>query len=159
MRGWMMAIALFFPFVSACVPVPEYVRVRPEISGSIVKQGRPVAGALVCFCDIAAQALASPCAGNQSATRTDDAGVFRLEGEGSWVIQRLDDPESPPLPMGHSDTGYGGSICVEAQDAPPESARWSNLGYVPKRFDAECNLSMEAEKKRYLGGPCLLTRH
>ena len=146
MRSWMMAIALLAPSALACFP--EYVRVRPDISGTIVKQGHPVAGALVCFCDKPAQVSASACEGNQAATRTDDSGVFHLEGEGTWVIQQ-------PV-FGIVDIWYGGAICIEAEGAPPESAGWFNLGYVPN-FDADCDLSMELERKRDLGGPCLLT--
>ncbi len=151
MRRWMVVIALLSPFASACTP-SQWVRVRPDIYGVIVKQGHPVAGALVCFCDGAVQFLASPCKSSRAATRTDDSGVFHLEGEATWTIQL------PVIYFGISDIGYGGTICIEAEGAPPERAVWSNLGYVPKSFDADCDLSMEAERRRNLGGPCVLTR-
>ena len=153
MRRWMVVIALLSPFASACLPFHGWVRVRPDIYGVIVKQGHPVAGALVCFCDGAVQFLASPCKGSLAATRTDDSGVFHLEGEAIWTTIQIQQPI-----FGISDSGYGGTFCIEAEGAPPESARWFNLGYLPKSFDADCDLSMEAERRRDLGGPCVLTR-
>ena len=155
MRRWMVVIALLSPFASACTPFHEWVRVRPDIYGVIVKQGHPVAGALVCFCDGAVQFLESPCKSSRAATRTDDSGVFHLEGEATWTNQHWTTQQQV---FGEVYSLYGGTICIEAEGAPPESARWSNRHYIPKSFDADCDLSMEAERRRDVGGPCVLTR-
>jgi hypothetical protein len=156
MRSWMIAIALLPLLASACVPIPAYDRVRPEINGSLVEQGRPVAGALVCFCDDGAiQALASPCEDSEVRSRTDDSGEFHLEGEEIWVFRQ---PFSAfdGFPATH-DVGYGGSICIETDGAPPEAGRWFEIGYVPNSLDLECDLAMEATEKRDRGGICVRT--
>ena len=84
-----ITIAVLISFLMGCAPIPHAARVAPEISGQILFNGIPAAGATVIQCT---SHDGNKCAKNRSVI-TDEKGRFKLRArrEFRWYVTLLGD--------------------------------------------------------------------
>jgi hypothetical protein len=95
--------------LSSCLPLPVHYHTRPDIYGTVARNGVPVEGAKIGYSDeISDSHCSSPGETNPATAVTASNGAFHIEGTSSFFHIIYLEPHAPD--------SVNGKICVEAPD-------------------------------------------
>jgi hypothetical protein len=142
------ALLVLAMLMSGCAPIPNVYRYAPAVSGSIIKDGIPVAGVQV--------HVSSPYVAKGKAAISGSDGRFATESIRKFhFIKGL---------LGDPSLRYSVKIMFDGETYEGYSEQ--RLGYAPKTLELKCDLSVgkrasilcTSKRRQVAGSRCGLTR-
>ncbi len=120
---WTLAVALGSALLSGCVPVPSFHYFAPAVSGTVLRQGLPVAGAQVVV----------------SSRHGQERQIGFTDDEGHFALQPLREFQLTTPVMGDPTYAFRVEIAVGGQDYRGYSE--GRVGDAPSALKIECDLA------------------
>ena len=120
--------------LTACMPWPHINQIAPSVTGTVLRNGEPVSGALV-YWHPRYPLRSEECSASKSPTTTDSSGGFLLRQERDFEMFIM---------MG--DPIMSWTICIESNGTMYTGWRTFSMGYAPEKVRVICDLSGPIEK-------------